>query len=301
MVMATFGSMTDEVVRKLAGFTLRQDRQTHLTAAVNATATSITVASAQNISTGIIQIDDELIYIDSYDRNSGVLSVPPYGRGYNGTSAATHQNGARVIISPTFPSLDVKDAINETIMSVFPDLYTTGTHTFSFTPSKSTYALPDEAETVLAVAYETTGPSKEWLPIRGYRIDPMANVDSFNSKNSITLLSGVESGRTVQVFYTSAPAVMDTNDDDFETVTGLPASCKDVIVIGATARLASYIDPGRLTFGSAESDQQSQIAGRSYGAGTNASKYLLALYDKRLAEETRKLQDRNPIRIHFTR
>ena len=299
--MATFGSMTDEVVRKLAGFTLRQDRQTHLVAAVNATATTITVASAQNISTGIIQIDDELIYVDSYDRASGTLSIPPYGRGYNGTSAATHQNGARVIISPTFPSLDVKGAINETIEAVFPDLYTTGVHTFSFSTAKSTYALPEEVETVLAVAYETTGPSKEWLPIRGWRVDPMANVDSFGSRNSISLYSGVEPGRTVQVFYTSAPTVMDTNDDDFETVTGLPASCKDVIILGASARLASFIDPGRLTFGSAESDQQSQIAGRAYGAGTNASKYLLALFDKRLAEETRKLQDRNPIRIHFTR
>ncbi len=30
--MATFGQMTDEVSRKLAGFTLRQDRQTHLIA-----------------------------------------------------------------------------------------------------------------------------------------------------------------------------------------------------------------------------------------------------------------------------
>ena len=299
--MATFGSMTDEVVRKLAGFTLRQDRQTHLTAAVNATATTITVASASNISTGIIQIDDELIYVDSYDRSSGTLSIPPYGRGYNGTSAATHQNGARVIISPTFPSVDVKGAINETLLSTFPDLYTTGTHTFSFSTAKSTYPLPEEVETVLGVSYETTGPSKEWLPIRGYRIDPMANTDTFNSRNSISLYSGIEPGRTVQVFYTAAPAVMDTNDDDFETVTGLPASCKDVIILGASARLASFIDPGRLTFGSAESDQQSQIAGRSYGAGTNASKYLLALYDKRLAEETRKLNDRNPIRIHFTR
>jgi hypothetical protein len=129
----------------------------------------------------------------------------------------------------------------------------------------------------------------------------MANTDAFNSRNSLSLYSGIEPGRTVQVFYTAAPAVMDSNDDDFEIVTGLPASCKDVIVLGATARLASYIDPGRLTFGSAESDQQSQIAGRSYGAGTNASKYLLALYDKRLAEEARKLNDRNPIRIHFTR
>jgi hypothetical protein len=299
--MATFGSMTDEVVRKLAGFTLRQDRQTHLTAALTATAVSITVASANNVSSGVIQIDDELIYVDSFDRNTGVLSIPPYGRGYNGTSAATHQNGARVIISPTFPSVDVKDAINETLLSTFPDLYTTGTHTFSFSTAKSTYPLPEEVETVLGVSYETTGPSKEWLPIRGYRVDPMANTDTFNSRNSLSLYSGIEPGRTVQVFYTAVPTVMDSNDDDFEIVTGLPASCKDVMVLGAAARLASFIDPGRLTFGSAESDQQSQIAGRSYGAGTNASKYLLALYDKRLSEESRKLNDRNPIRIHFTR
>ena len=299
--MATFGQMTDEVSRKLAGFTLRQDRQTHIVSAVNATATSISVASAQNISTGIIQIDDELIYIDSYDRSSGVLSVPPYGRGYNGTSAATHAIGARVIISPTFPSLDIKNAINETIESVFPDLYATATHTFSYSPAKTTYALPDEAETVLGLSYETTGPSKEWLPIRGWRVDPMANTTAFNSRNSISLYSGVEPGRTVQVYYTTAPTVMDSNDDDFEIVTGLPSSCKDVIVLGASARLSAFVDPGRLTFGSAESDQQSQIAGRAYGAGTNASKYLLALYDKRLAEESRKLTDRNPTRIHFTR
>lgn len=299
--MATFGQMTDEVSRKLAGFTLRQDRQTHLTAAVNATATSITVASAQNISSGVIQIDDELIYIDSYDRNSGVLSVPPYGRGYNGTSAATHQNGARVIVSPTFPAVDIKGAINETIEAVFPDLYAVATHTFSYSTAKTTYALPDEAETIYSVSYQTTGPSKEWLPIRSYRIDAMANVDAFNSRNSISLYSGIEPGRTVQVSYSAAPTVMDTNDDDFEIVTGLPSSCKDVIILGASARLASFVDPGRLTFGSAESDQQSQIAGRSYGAGTNTSKYLLALYDKRLAEESRKLNDRNPIRTRFTR
>ena len=299
--MATFGQMTDEVSRKLAGFTLRQDRQTHLTVAANATAVTITVASANNISTGIIQIDDELIYVDSYDRNTGVLSIPPYGRGYNGTSAATHAVGARVIISPTFPSLDIKGAINETIEAVFPDLYATSTHTFSYSTAKSTYALPDEVETVLGVSFQTTGPSKEWLPVRGWRVDPMANTDAFNSRNSISLYSGIEPGRTVQIFYTAAPTVMDNNDDDFEITTGLPSSCKDVIILGAAARLASFIDPGRLAFGSAESDQQSQIAGRAYGAGTNASKYLLALYDKRLSEESRKLTDRNPTRIHFTR
>jgi hypothetical protein len=299
--MATFGQMTDEVARKLAGFTLRQDRQTHLVSAINSTVTTLVVSSASNLSTGVIQVDDELIYVDAYDRSTGTLSIPPYGRGYNGTSAASHAAGARVIISPTFPSIDIKSAINETIEAVFPDLYATATHTFSYSPAKTTYPLPNEAETVLGVAYETTGPSKEWLPIRSWRVDSMANTDAFDSRNSISLYSGVEPGRTVQISYTAAPAVMDSNDDDFEIVTGLPASCKDVIVLGASARLSAFIDPGRLTFGSAEADQQSQIAGRAYGAGTNASKYLLALYDKRLAEESRKLTDRNPTRIHFTR
>ena len=299
--MATFGQMTDEVARKLAGFTLRQDRQTHLVSAINSTVTTLVVSSASNLSTGVIQVDDELIYVDAYDRSTGTLSIPPYGRGYNGTSAASHAAGARVIISPTFPSIDIKSAINETIEAVFPDLYATATHTFSYSPTKTTYPLPNEAETVLGVAYETTGPSKEWLPIRSWRVDSMANTDAFDSRNSISLYSGVEPGRTVQISYTAAPAVMDSNDDDFEIVTGLPASCKDVIVLGASARLSAFIDPGRLTFGSAEADQQSQIAGRAYGAGTNASKYLLALYDKRLAEESRKLTDRNPTRIHFTR
>ena len=298
--MATFGTMSDEVARKLAGFTLRQDRQTHLTAAVSATATSITVASAQNISNGIIQIDDELIYVESYDRNSGVLTIPPYGRGYNGTYARTHAVGTKVVVSPTFPVVDIKSAINETILSVFPGLYATNSHTFTFSPAKSTYALPNDVETVLGVSYQSTGPSKEWVPLRGYRIDPMANVTEFNSRNTITLLSPPEPGRTVQVFYTAQPVEMDNNEDDFEVVTGLPLSCKDVIVLGAAYRLSAFVDPGRLTFGSAESDQQSQVAGRAYGAGTNASKYLLALFQQRYDAESKKMNDRNPIRVHFT-
>lgn len=299
--MTTFGTMTDEVARKLAGFTLRQDRQTHLKTAISVSSTTIEIASATNISNGVIQIDDELIYIESYDRVNGTLTVPPYGRGYNGTKVSSHQAGSRVIISPTFPSIDIKQAINETVLAVFPKLYVTGSYTFTYNAAQSTYALPNDVETVLAVSYESTGPSKQWIPVRSWRVDPMANTNAFNSRNSITVGNAIQVGRTVQVFYTAAPTPMSNNADDFSVVTGLPESAKDVIVLGAQWRMITNVDPGRLTFGSAEADQQSQIAGRAYGAGTSASKYLLALYDKRLAEEARKMNDRNPIRIHFTR
>lgn len=299
--MATFGKMAEEVSRKLAGFTLRQDRQTHLTAALSATATTIPVDSANNISTGVIQIGSELIYITGYDRTAKTLTVPPYGRGYNGTSAQTHTVGERVVIAPTFPIVDIKQELNNVILAVGDKLFVTGVHTFAFSPAVSTYALPSEVEEVLSVSYQTTGPTKEWAPIRGWRLDKMANTAAFNSSKTITLLHPAEPGRTVQVFYKAKPAVMQNDSDDFNVVTGLPESCRDVIVLGAQANMLANVDPGRLTFGSAEADQQSQAAGRAYGAGTNTSKYILALYEKRLAEEAEKLRNENPIRIHYTR
>ena len=299
--MATFSTIAEEVVRKLAGFTLRQDRQTYLTSAVNTTDLTINVKSAQNVSNGIIQIDSELMYVESYDRVANTLTVPPYGRGYNGTPIQSHATGSRVIISPTFPIVDVKQAINDTIQDAGTDLFVVATTTFPFSAAISTYALPDEAENILSVTYQSTGPTKEWIPVRGYRFDRMANVSTWNTSKTITLLAPVEPGRTIQVTYTAPPTLLENDSDDFSIVTGLPESCRDVIVLGASYRLVSFVDPGRLTFGSAESDQQGQVAGRAYGAGTNASKYLLLQYEQRLAKEVKRLQDHHPIRVTYTR
>jgi hypothetical protein len=59
------------------------------------------------------------------------------------------------------------------------------------------------------------------------------------------------------------------------------------------------VDPGRLTFVSPESEIQT---GRiQVGQGQNAARYLLALYQQRLDEESRKQRDRYPIRVHYTR
>ena len=299
--MATFSTIADEVVRKLAGFTLRQDRQTYLTSAVSTTDLTISVKSAQNVSNGIIQIDTELMYVESYDRVSNTLTIPPYGRGYNGTTVQSHQNGAKVVVSPTFPIVDVKQAINDTIQDAGTELFVVGTTSFAFSPAVSTYALPNEAEFIISVTYKSTGPTKEWVPVRGYRFDRMANVATFNSTKTITLLAPVEPGRTVQVTYGTEPSVLENDTDDFSIVSGLPESCRDLIVLGASYRLVSFVDPGRLTYGSAESDQHGQVAGRAYGAGTNASKYLLLQYEQRLAKEINRLQNLYPIRVTYTR
>ena len=86
--------------------------------------------------------------------------------------------------------------------------------------------------------------------------------------------------------------------DDFNFTTGLPESCKDVVVIGTTHRMLSMIEPGRLTFTNPEGETQSERI--QYGAGTNVVKYLFALYQQRLNEESKKLSRKHPIRVHYT-
>jgi hypothetical protein len=297
--MPTFQELVDEVALNLQGFTLRQDRSTHLTQDVDSSQTNITLSSADNVAKGMIQINDELIWVDSYDKNTGVLTIPPYGRGYLGTSKSSHSAGSQVVIKPTFPRHMIKKSINDTVRAVSDTIFATGTFVFSYTPAQITYALPNDVHDVLAISWQTIGPTQEWFPVRSWRLDQMANISAFNSNKSISIYDAIVPGRNVQVFYTKEPDTFELETDDYENTTGLPLSTKDVIIYGSAYRLASMVDPGRLTFVSPESEiQTGRIA---VGQGQNAARYLLALYQQRLDEESRKQRDRYPIRVHYTR
>jgi hypothetical protein len=301
--MATFNDMINEVRSNLQGYTLRQDRLTYLanTGGITASGTEIQVGSSSNLAKGIIEIDDELIWVDSFDKATSTMNVIPagFGRGYQGTDAASHAEYAQVILSPTFPRQNIKRAINDTINSFFPKLWGVGSTTFTFNASQTAYTLPAEAESVIYASWQTTGSSLEWLPINRWRMDPMANVTTFGTNNTINIYENIQPGRTVQVFYTKEPTVLANNGDDFASVTGLPSSAYDVVILGASYKLLSFLDPGRINLTSAESDlNDSKIPSN---AGVGASRYIYALYQQRLNEEALKLQDKFPIRIHYTK
>jgi hypothetical protein len=297
----TYANLVDEVLLNLSGYTLRQDRTTHLTGNITTSTTTLNLASVSNIGKGLVEIDDELIWIDTYDRISSTATVPPYGRGYNGTLAATHTANTKVTVAPSFPRATVKKAINDTIDAVFPKLFSVGTFTFPLVATKTSYQVPADVQTVLYVSWSVTGPSNEWLPVKSWRHDPLANTTSFTTGNSVSVYDAITPGRTVQVYYTKKPTTLDSSASSavFETVTGLPSSCKDVILYGAAYRLASFIDPGRLTYTSAEADQTDTKI--QYGSGASTARFLLALFNQRLTEESEKLRDVYPSKIHYTR
>ena len=300
--MPTLNEMVDEVRANLQGYALRQDRITYVAnpSGLSTTSTDIIVGSASNLAKGTIEIDDELIWIDSFTASNNTLNViPGFGRGYQGTTAAPHAQYAQVTLSPTFPRNSIKKAINDTINSFYPKLWIINSYTFTFNASQVTYALPDDCEGFLFISWQTTGSSQEWLPVNRWRLDGMANAATFNTNNTLNIYENVQPGRTIQVWYTATPNTLDANTDDFADVSGLPESCKDVVILGASYKLLSYLDAGRINLSSAEADLNDTKLPSSAGAA--ASRYIFALYQQRLNEEALKLSDKYPIRIHYTR
>lgn len=300
--MPTLDELVDEVKANLQGYALRQDRITYVAnaAGLTTTSTQITVGSSSNLAKGIIEIDDELIWIDSFDKANNVLNViPGFGRGYQGTTASPHSQYAPVTLSPTFPRNSIKKAINDTINSFYPKLWIASSYTFTFNASQTTYPLPDDCEDVLFISWQTTGSSQEWLPVNKWRADGMANIATFNTTNTINIYENIQPGRTVQVYYTTTANTLDANTDDFADVTGLPESSQDVVILGASYKLLSYIDAGRINLSSAEADLADSKIPSTAGAG--ASRYVFALFQQRLNEEALKLADKYPIRLHYTK
>ena len=298
--MPTLNEMIDEVRSSLAGYTLRQDRISYLTAAINTTDLAMTIGSSANLAKGVIEVDDELIWIDNFNQSTSTLNAAPgFGRGYQGTSPAPHAQYAQVTLAPTFPRLMIKKAINDVINSFYPKLWAVSSTTFTFNASQTTYPLPDDAESILYMSWQTTGSSLEWLPINRWRADPMANVAAFNTQNTVNIYENIQPGRTVQVWYTTEPTTLDSNTDDYADVTGLPGSSAEVVILGASYKLLSYLDAGRINLSSAEADLNDTKIPST--AGVASSRYIYALYNQRLNEEALKLQDKYPIRIHYTK
>jgi len=307
--MTTLTDMINEVSINLSGYTLQQDRATHITADVAATASTIaapitlSLASTDSVGKGIVEIDEELFWVDNYDRVGNTATIAPYGRAYLGTTLAAHTAGTKVSISPTFPRFIIKRALNDTINAIGSSIFAAKTTTITSNSAVSAFRLPATGTTldirsILAVAYQALGSSKEWIPIRTYRFDGNANSTAFTSGQTLSIYDYIPSGRTVQVVYSTNPSSFTANTDTFTTTTGLPESCKDLIILGATYRLLSNLDPARASMVSPQADEVDSK--RPYGSSQSLTKQVYALFNQRLNEEIKKQQDKYPIRVHYS-
>ena len=297
--MSTFSQLVDQTLMHLQGYTTIQDQATYLTADFSPTDTTLTVNDVTAISRGTIEIGDELIWVDNVNTQLGAVIIPPYGRGFRGTTATGHVSGSRVVSSPLFPRKIVSDTINDAIRSVYPELFAVGETIINYQPSINTYSLPEGALDIIQISWQTTGPSREWLPIRRMRVDKHAAPDAFSSGVSFSVYDHIVPGRPMRIVFTKEPQAFTDPSQEFTTQTGLPRSCEDLIRLGASYRLVPFFDSPHLSGSSAEADFSSQQ--RGVGSSAQLSRYLLQMYQLRLAEEQRGLQHVYPNRSFYTR
>jgi hypothetical protein len=305
--MTTLGQMIDEVLINLSGYTYQQDRSTYLRTPVttltspSTSPTILSLGDTSNVGKGVVEVGEELMWVDSFDRVGNTATVSPYGRGYLGTGAALHAADVKVTISPIFPRYVIRKAINDTIRAMGSSLLSVKQTTFPFDAAVNTYEFEDlNIENILTMAWQDTGPSKEWIRIRRWNFDPFADVTTWGANSqTVSIYDFITPGRTVKVMYATPPTPMENITDVFTTTTGYPESARDIVILGASYRLLAYLDPARAGQISPQADETD--GKRPYGASASATKQLFALYSQRLNEEVKTQQNQYPPRIHYTR
>jgi len=305
---ATLGDLIEDVEGLLHGHTGQDEQVTYLDGAISSSALSLVLGSIEGLRRGVIEIDDELFWVDSVDAVSRTVTIAPFGRGYRSTTAATHADKSKVTMNPLLPRNRVRRVINETIEAVGGELFGVANGTLSYDSGTVTYELsaatfPDLLD-VLAVSYDSETSIDSWITVRRWKFTDKANATAFPSGKSIDLYDPIRSGSDVNVTYTkNTVAFADgASTTALFSATNLPASCKDVITYGAAARLAWAIEGARTN----QTGVSANVLGDQYGtnwrgAANNFGKQLYAFHQQRLQEERDQLLRTTQPTIHYLR
>lgn len=299
--MATLNQLTEQTLGEVNAYVKNQESVTIITSATTAGDLTMLVDDPSALSKGIVEIDDELIYLKKVFPNTGTIQAlgtagNTIGRGWRGTTATSHVTGSVVRNNPIFPRTQVKRAILETIKGMnFPCI---SYETFTFNGSDYSYIMPDSLVDITGISWDVPDSTGVWSIIKGWRLDTnYYDTTTSTIKQALILKESPMPGRTVNVQYTKYPTTITDNQD--LTVSGLPASCEDVVRLGAMYRLLSTVDPGKVVATTVSADALDQPV--QAGASIATAKYIFQLYTVRLQEEISKQQANFLNTIQYTR
>lgn len=291
---ATFLDLKNEVYLNVYGYARDQEQVTSVSTAALAADTTLTLADVTQVSRGLLEIGDELMWVQSVDESTNQVTIAPWGRGHLGTTAAAISQFAQATSNPRFPKVTISRAINQTILSVYPMLFGVAQTDLTWNASQTQYELPAAADRVLSVRWELPGPSNQWEKVQRWHevLDGSSNV------NEIVIDSHIVPGRTVRVVYAKKTTELSANGD-LLTASGLSELTRDLVVYGACARLLMYSESGRLQSRAMESSELLEDV--PPGSAMTTGRRFHEMYQVRLMEERKRLLERYPPSIHMTR
>lgn len=289
----TIASLTDEVLDTAQGYVRGQDLRTSTASSFTSTDLTFTVVDGTQLSVGPVEVDDELVQVASVDTTSNTVTIEPWGRGLGGTTAAAHSGGARVTVAPIFPRQRVRNTIYGILREIFPDIFAVATTTLDGSAVRTNFTMPADCYHVLRIETKLYGPSLMWQPVPRWRQNKQGSSVEVEIIGPVTVGSG-----RVRVLYVKSPPATFTATDDLVAI-GYDYSVRDLIVLGASARLMAFTETSRVQAQSMEAHGRGEVV--PPGSAAALSRILDSRFQQRVLGEKMQLLNRYPTQPHFTR
>jgi hypothetical protein len=289
--MSTVGTVIDRTVRQLMSGTVEERNKTTL--AINATATSVTFQyDLSGIRPGgVIQIDNELMYV--WEISAGTKSVT-VERGWNGTTPAAHAASSVATVDPKFPRAQILEAMNaelDDLASPMNGLFQIKILELNYNGTDLMVNLPTTDKIIDLISVSLRYISTDYIKVRRCRLIRDLPNDDFNTGYAIRFDEQVRAGRMVIVYKTPFSNIT-TETQNIQNVTGLPTSCEDILIIGSQIRLVGPREIKR-NFTESQGDTRRSDEVPS-GSVSNSITNLLRMRRDRITSEAAKLMRQYP-------
>jgi hypothetical protein len=243
-----------------------------------------------------VEIGTELVYVQSYDANSGVATCPAWFRQRMGSPAnASAAVGNMVTINPRWATWTVSQALLDGIRACEPDLFAVKTTTLTSSPVSVRYLLPSDVEDILTLKVLLPGSTDSELPVKRWSLDTKAT----DGNRYLHMPCLGMSGLNIYVTYRSKatiPAATAMSGLTWAS-TGLPASAEGLPVLHATASLLPQAEATRTQTSSIEQSDRAKYI--QTGSATSTSRFWMQEFEAGLVRERRALLDKFSARPHF--
>lgn len=289
--MTTQADIINDVQNHLYSQYQIRDGVTALNGAVTDSALTFSVDDGAVVRRGFVEIDSELIEVQSSSA-AGDVVVYDWGRGERGTTAAAHTDGTKVTVNPLYPRSVIKAAIDEVVTSLYPMLWQTVTdESNTFTPSIQAYALPAVCEDVMSVSFKVVGSSLRHYPITRFALLRNVNTTTWPTGRVLEVLQAPQSGSALRVVYKRIPVGF-TTEATTMSAAGLKETWRDIVRYGVLYRLLVTAEAQRLQSQAAEASMRNDKM-QPFQA-LSVSKHYMGLFRARVDEERRLLLNENP-------
>jgi len=291
--VTTAGNLIDRTAQNLLAGTVEERNK--IASSLDASTTSVPIEYSLGSlrEQTVFQVDSELMYIWEVNTASKTLTVE---RGFGGTTAATHADGAIVVVSPKFPRWQILQALNDELAdlsSPMNGLFQMKTVDISYNGSDRQINLTGITSMIDVYDVRWRYLSDDYPVVRRYRLMRDMPTSDFPSGYVLSLDEPVMSS-TIRVIYKDKYTAFGTEASTLAS-TGASTELADLLVLGAQIRLLASREVKRNFI---ESQGDTRRADEVPAGAMNASvTNLLRLRRDRIQAEAARLNRQYPTRI----